>query len=146
MESLVLASSCSASPRLPVLSASAARLRGLPGAAPPPPASSTGGAARRAARRPRLLVAVAAAAAPRGSRNGERNTCGSLFRWFPLPPLIARCPVSCDRGALLTRVSLGALNTPCLLFTCETQWIVLLELEVALCILGPIFHNSYMNL
>ncbi|KAG2566351.1 protein TIC 40, chloroplastic-like [Panicum virgatum] len=68
MESLVLASSCSASPRLPVLSASAARLRGLPGAAPLP-ASSAAGAARSGARRPRLLVAVAAAAAPRGSRN-----------------------------------------------------------------------------
>ncbi|CAL5031982.1 unnamed protein product [Urochloa decumbens] len=65
MESLVLAASCSASPRLPVLSA-AARFRGLPGAAPPA-AASTGGAARRGARRPRLLVA--AAAAPRGSRN-----------------------------------------------------------------------------
>ncbi|RCV33735.1 hypothetical protein SETIT_7G106100v2 [Setaria italica] len=64
MESLVLASSCSASPRLPVLSA-AARFRGLPGAAPPT-AASTGGAARGGARRPRLLVA---AAAPRGSRN-----------------------------------------------------------------------------
>jgi len=84
MESLVLASSCSASPRLPVLSASAARLRGLPGAAPLP-ASSAAGAARSGARRPRLLVAVAAAAAPRGSRNGERNTRGSPFRWFPLP-------------------------------------------------------------
>ncbi|CAN6235077.1 unnamed protein product [Urochloa humidicola] len=64
MESLVLAASCSASPRLPVLSA-AARFRGLPGAAPA--AASTGGTARRGARRPRLLVA--ATAAPRGSRN-----------------------------------------------------------------------------
>ncbi|CAL5016884.1 unnamed protein product [Urochloa decumbens] len=65
MESLVLAASCSASPRLPVLSA-ATRFRGLPGKAPAA-AASTGGAARRGARRPRLLVA--AAAAPRGSRN-----------------------------------------------------------------------------
>ncbi|WVZ85746.1 hypothetical protein U9M48_032634 [Paspalum notatum var. saurae] len=61
MESLVLASSCSASPRLPLLSATA-RFRGLPGAP-----ASTGGAARRGARGPRLFVA--AVAAPRGSGN-----------------------------------------------------------------------------
>ncbi|CAN6270116.1 unnamed protein product [Urochloa humidicola] len=64
MESLVLAASCSASPRLPVLSATA-RFRGLPEAAPA--AASTGSVVRRGARRPRVLVA--AAAAPRGSRN-----------------------------------------------------------------------------
>ncbi|TVU14412.1 hypothetical protein EJB05_37878 [Eragrostis curvula] len=61
MESLVLASSCSASPRLPLLSA-ASRGPRLP-AAPPLAAGRRGGA-----RRPRLVVA-AAAAGPRGSRN-----------------------------------------------------------------------------
>ncbi|KAF8714790.1 hypothetical protein HU200_027318 [Digitaria exilis] len=64
MESLVLAASCSPSPRLPVLSA--ARFRALPGAAPA--VAFTGTGARRGVRRPRLFVA-AAAAAPRGSRN-----------------------------------------------------------------------------
>ncbi|CAD6263621.1 unnamed protein product [Miscanthus lutarioriparius] len=69
MESLVLASSCSVSPRLPLLP-SAARFRRLPGSVPPPPpaaAASTSGAARKGPRRPRLFVA--AAAAPRGSGN-----------------------------------------------------------------------------
>ncbi|CAD6260813.1 unnamed protein product [Miscanthus lutarioriparius] len=65
MESLVLASSCSVSPRLPLLS-SAARFRRLPGSVspPPPPPASTSGAARKGPS-PRLFVA--AAAAPRGS-------------------------------------------------------------------------------
>ncbi|KAM3367575.1 hypothetical protein ACQJBY_016262 [Aegilops geniculata] len=59
MESLVLASSCSASPRLPLLSAASRPSRPLPAA----PLSA--GAGRRGARRPRLVVS----AASRGSRN-----------------------------------------------------------------------------
>nr|ACG42966.1 translocon Tic40 [Zea mays] len=66
MESLILASSCSASPRLPLLS-SAARFRGLPVSVPPPSSASISGAARKGPMRPRLFVA--AAAAPRGSGN-----------------------------------------------------------------------------
>ncbi|XP_006653431.3 protein TIC 40, chloroplastic [Oryza brachyantha] len=57
MESLVLASSCSASPRLPLLSARAPRRL-------PPPAPAVG---RRGAGRSKLVVSAAAA---RGSRNG----------------------------------------------------------------------------
>ncbi|KAF7001881.1 hypothetical protein CFC21_017456 [Triticum aestivum] len=59
MESLVLASSCSASPRLPLLSAASRPSRPLPAA----PLSAAAG--RRGARRPRLVVS----AASRGSRN-----------------------------------------------------------------------------
>ncbi|VAH48004.1 unnamed protein product [Triticum turgidum subsp. durum] len=59
MESLVLASSCSASPRLPLLSAASRPSRPLSAA----PLSA--GAGRRGARRPRLVVS----AASRGSRN-----------------------------------------------------------------------------
>ncbi|PWZ46036.1 Protein TIC 40, chloroplastic [Zea mays] len=66
MESLILASCCSASPRLPLLS-SAARFRGLPVSVPPPSSASISGAARKGPMRPRLFVA--AAAAPRGSGN-----------------------------------------------------------------------------
>lgn len=65
MESLVLASSCSAYPRLPLLSAARGRGRrpsSQPLPAPPPAAAAAG---RRGARRPKLVVAAAA----RGSRN-----------------------------------------------------------------------------
>ncbi|XP_062225711.1 protein TIC 40, chloroplastic-like isoform X2 [Phragmites australis] len=62
MESLVLASAYSASPRLPHLSAAAARVRRT---SPPLPAAFAG-AGRRGTRRTRLVVT---AAAPRGSRN-----------------------------------------------------------------------------
>ncbi|VAH32622.1 unnamed protein product [Triticum turgidum subsp. durum] len=66
MESLVLASSCSASPRLPLLSAASRPSRPLPAA----PLSAAAG--RRGARRPRLVVS----AASRGSRNDGFNTKG----------------------------------------------------------------------
>nr|ACG37310.1 translocon Tic40 [Zea mays] len=66
MESLVLASSCSPSPRLPLLSPFA-RFRRLPGSMPQAPAS-TSGATRKGPRRHMLFVA-AATAAPSGSRN-----------------------------------------------------------------------------
>ncbi|VAH47999.1 unnamed protein product [Triticum turgidum subsp. durum] len=66
MESLVLASSCSASPRLPLLSAASRPSRPLSAA----PLSA--GAGRRGARRPRLVVS----AASRGSRNDGFNTKG----------------------------------------------------------------------
>ncbi|PWZ39556.1 hypothetical protein Zm00014a_022244 [Zea mays] len=66
MESLVLASSCSPSPRLPLLSPSA-RFRRLPGSMPQAPAS-TSGATRKGLRRHMLFVA-AATATPSGSRN-----------------------------------------------------------------------------
>ncbi|OEL20998.1 Protein TIC 40, chloroplastic [Dichanthelium oligosanthes] len=78
MESLILASSCSASPRLPLLSA-AARSRGLPGAAPSLPAAAS--SARRGARRPRLFVAVAAA--PRGSRNAYKTRSSRECSAYP---------------------------------------------------------------
>lgn len=88
MESLILASCCSASPRLPLLS-SAARFRGLPVSVPPPSSASISGAARKGPMRPRLFVA--AAAAPRGSGNGEGISLPLLmhFRF-----LIARCSAS----------------------------------------------------
>uniref|UniRef100_A0A453C180 Protein TIC 40, chloroplastic n=1 Tax=Aegilops tauschii subsp. strangulata TaxID=200361 RepID=A0A453C180_AEGTS len=66
MESLVLASSCSASPRLPLLSAASRPSRPLTAA----PLSAAAG--RRGARRTRLVVS----AASRGSRNDGFNTKG----------------------------------------------------------------------
>uniref|UniRef100_A0A0E0H174 Protein TIC 40, chloroplastic n=1 Tax=Oryza nivara TaxID=4536 RepID=A0A0E0H174_ORYNI len=65
MESLVLASSCSASPRLPPLSA--ARRRRPSSQTLPATAAASG---RRGAGRSKLVVVAAAAAAARGSGNG----------------------------------------------------------------------------